>query len=215
MQRERAAVDVVDFFEDVRRQVKLFVVADEARVAVNDHHPDVTVFRLQRAQLAAIATECPVAARCGEHERHARQSLGYRRQLAGSDVGGEARWLLGGKRWCGERRCERRQRHNLDDQRFHAAAVWVVCIRTRWPSPTSTSSPALSAVHANGARHSSGFRSAPSRTALRSSLRLRSGYGTAASSPSVYGCIGLWNSTSRAAISTIRPRHMTAMSSAM
>ena len=46
-----------------------------------------------------------------------------------------------------------------------------VCIRTRCPSPTSTSSPALPAVQPKGAGHSSGLRAAPSSTAARSSRR--------------------------------------------
>ena len=50
-----------------------------------------------------------------------------------------------------------------------------VCMRTRWPSPTSTSSPALSSVQPYGARHSCGKRAAPSSTAARSSLRFKIG----------------------------------------
>ena len=62
VQREDAAVDVLDALEDVGDEVELLVVPHEARVAVDDHHPDVAVLRHQRAQLAAVAADRPVAA---------------------------------------------------------------------------------------------------------------------------------------------------------
>ena len=145
VQREDAAVDVLDALEDVRDEVQLLVVADEARVAVDDHHPDVAVLREQRAQLAAIAPDRPVAAVDVDDQRHARQPLRHRRQLAVLDVGLEQRRLLGAGP-SGDQQAGRERAGEPGKAAHHAVSLSSlppVCIRTRWPSPTSISSPAL------------------------------------------------------------------------
>jgi len=129
MQRENAAVDVVDALQDVRRELQRLVVADEPRVPVHRHHPDVAVLGEQRANFTAVAAERPVRALRLVHERDARQALRDRRNLAGRDVGREDRRLVAARRCCAQRGCEQRGEPEREHSAAQAAGAAVAGLR--------------------------------------------------------------------------------------
>ncbi len=55
-QREDAAILLLDIFEDIGREFEIGVIADQPRIAVDRHHPDVALVTHQHAQGAAMPT---------------------------------------------------------------------------------------------------------------------------------------------------------------
>ena len=175
MKRENAAVSHVDSLDDVGNELQLVVVAHEARITVDHHHANVAILRHQRPQLAAVAADRPVGAVDVDYKRGPREPLRERRQLAGFDVRLERGRLFSGGRSGAEQDGEPEEKEVWNSNHAESLSSRPPdCMRTLWPSPTSTSSPAPCVVHPYGARHSCGLRAAPSSTAARLSLRWRS-----------------------------------------
>ena len=125
MKREDAVADVVDALQDVGRYLELLVVADESRVAVDDHHADVAILRHQHPQIAAVASRRPVGPLDAHDQRRMRNPLRERRELAGGNIGFEHRRLFGA-------RAGREQQREREEQRLarvtanHASSAVVI-----------------------------------------------------------------------------------------
>ena len=215
--------------QDVRHELQLLVVAD--RGASSRRRPSCGCRGPSPSASAARRHSGRASSRLRgevEHQRDARKPLRERRKLAGGDIGGEARRLLRAcaalSRATPAPACRRaRPRAGMGGRVTLRAAPFMP--HPRAPSPTACARDGRRRHRRARRRLSPSTRTAratppgcaPRRRAPRRDRACDSGPDKALrrASPSVYGCIGLWNSTSRGAISTMRPRHITAISSAM
>ena len=123
MKGENPVVLDLDLFEDVRHQLEIGVIADEAGVAVNGHLSKVPAFGHEQAQLPAVSTDRLPGPVQGVHEGRRRQAFGQRRQAARLDLRRQLRRFLvsrPGRLCSGERRQKECRQH--DDGPLHCAA---------------------------------------------------------------------------------------------
>jgi len=90
-QREDAALLDIEAFEHVGHEFEPIVIADEPRIAVDRHHPDIALVAHQHAQRAAMATGLAAGAPHRDDARHGGHALADRRQELIRDRLGEVR----------------------------------------------------------------------------------------------------------------------------
>ena len=86
VEREHPTAFVDDLLQNVGNDAQLLVVADQPRIAIDDHHPDVAVLRHQHAHLASVNPLRPVRSLQVHDQRRIRQAVCERRKLAGGNV---------------------------------------------------------------------------------------------------------------------------------
>ena len=82
VQRENPVVGNLVTLQDIRLQFKIRRITDQARIAIDDHLPNILLLTHQQAQLAALLSWCHIAAEAHQFG-FLRNSLLDRRQLAG------------------------------------------------------------------------------------------------------------------------------------